>query len=159
MVLGGAFFFCPFCAFWALSLFGAFFVVFAIFVEPFLFWGLFWVPFWGGGLFFRGLLFVYLLSVCWGDPGLVTTADTVSDQDKGGEAQLSHKLQPKKALRPDTREGPETRHTITHPITQINSQRIFCCVRNVLCKWKIDSEIIFLCNHFGINSNGPFKGQ
>ena len=84
------------------------------------------MPFFGGCPFFRGLLFVYLLSVCWGDPGpvdlskarnqealhdhwLVTTADAVSDQD------------------PDTREGPETRHTITHPITQINSQGIFLC--------------------------------
>ena len=126
--------------------FGPFpFFVFFCFFWPFPFFGVFfWCPFLGGGLFFRGLLFVYLLSVCWGDPGpvdlskarnqeafhdhwLVTTADTVSDQDKGGEAQLSHILQPKKTLRPDTREGTETRHTITHPITQINSQRIFLC--------------------------------
>ena len=77
--------------------FGPFLFLF-FFVGPFLFEGLFLMPFLGGA-FFRGLLFVYLLSVCWGDPGLVdlskarnqealhdhwlvTTADIVSDQDK-----------------------------------------------------------------------------
>ena len=145
--VGGCFFWGEGAFFWALFLWPPFFPSFPFFLRGggAFFWALLFCPFLGGrGLFFRGLLFVDLLSVCWGDPGpvdlskarnqearhdhwLVTTADTVSDQDEGGEAQLSHRLQPKKTLRPDTREGTETRHTITHPITQINSQRIFLC--------------------------------
>ena len=136
----------PFC-------FGGLFLLLSPFLEPFFFWGggLFWglffalfVFFWalavlGGGFFF--VLFFWPFPFLgpffgahfWGnqealhDHWLVTTAETVSDQDKCGEAQLSHRLQPKKALRQDTREGPETRHIITHPITQINSQGIFLC--------------------------------
>ena len=152
----------------------AFFLPISFFFWPFPFFGpflgrFFWAPFWGpfvGFFFFRGLFF-RILSVYWGPAGLskarnpealhdhwfLTTADTVSDQDKRGEAQLSHRLLPEKALRPDPREGLETRPTITHPITQNNSWGIFCVI-NVLAIAKNNSQIIFLCvyNHFGTHS-------
>ena len=127
---GGLFlgpFFCACCWVLSLSFLGCFLVFFLLvfFNSPFLFWALFWALFSGPlvvGAFFQGP-FVRILSVCWGDLGpvdlskarnqealhdhwLLTTADTASDQDKGGEAQLSHRLLPEKALRPDTQEGP-----------------------------------------------------
>ena len=100
-------FFGPFC-------FGGLFLLPFPFLGPFL--GRFSGPFFfgggGGGAFFSGVFCSY--SVCilglvdlskarnqealhrhW----LLTTADTESDQDKGGEAQVSHRLLPEKALR------------------------------------------------------------